>query len=113
MSAETRPTRKFEKTTSQLGTAMMLGWTFGIGIVGFVLLSVIAYALASQDLNLMSLVVVSVLLLFAPPLMTVFWGALASTVFAKEEPSAVGAFSGPSWWELRQPHRVIYQAYFH
>jgi hypothetical protein len=113
MSVETREITALEKATSRLGTAMMLGWTFGIGIVGFVLLSAIAYALASAEFNLVGLVVVCVLLLFAPPVMTLVWGVLASALSIRKSAAAVGAFSGPSWWELRKPHRVIYQAYFH
>jgi hypothetical protein len=90
MSVETKSISKLEKTTSKLGTAMMLGWTFGIGIVGFVLLSVIAYALVSEQLILAG---VCSLVFFAPIIMTVLWGILVSALSLRR--AATDAFPGP------------------
>jgi hypothetical protein len=95
MSVETKSISKLEKTTSKLGTAMMLGWTFGIGIVGFVLLSAIAYALMTERLTL---AVFCALVFFAPLVMTVLWGILVSALSLRR--AAADAFPGPAGGKL-------------
>lgn len=57
-----------------LGTAMMLAWTFVIGILGFVLLLGVYYAMVAQS---QSLLTVCCFLLFSPLLLTVVFGCLS------------------------------------
>ncbi len=98
-----------DRTSMILGAAMMLAWTFWMGIGGLVLLLAVAYSLATQS---PTLGIVCSFLLLAPLMMTIVWGigALCQTV------KAIWALNcnlrGPSWWERRQSHRVIYQAYY-
>ncbi|MCA1960372.1 MAG: hypothetical protein LDL33_06215 [Desulfomonile sp.] len=91
------------------GTAMMLAWTLGIGFVGLVLLLAIAYALVFHH---PAVAVVCIFLLFTPLMLTVLWAVLGAAVAIGERWTAFQAVSGPTWWERRQPHRVLYQAYF-
>jgi len=91
------------------GTAMMLAWTLGIGIVGLLLLLAIAYGLAFHH---PAIVIVCTFLLFAPLMLTVLWGIMGAAAVMGERLAAFQPVSGPSWWEHRQPHRVLYQAYF-
>lgn len=57
-----------------LGTAMMLAWTFVIGILGFVLLLGVYYAMVAQS---QSLLAVCCFLLFSPLLLTIVFGCLS------------------------------------
>ncbi len=57
-----------------LGTVMVLAWTFVIGILGFVLLLGVYYAIVAQS---QSLLAVCCFLLFSPLLLTVVFGCLS------------------------------------
>lgn len=81
MSIATVKTGALDKASSILGTAMMLAWTLGLGILGFVLLVAIAYAMVLQN---QTLVIVCSLLLFSPLLMTVAWGLLSAAEKARD-----------------------------
>lgn len=109
MSIATVRTGALDKAPAILGTAMMLAWTLGLGILGFVLLLAIAYAMVLQN---PTLVIVCSFLLFAPLLMIIVWGLLSAAELAREKWAMHYGVSGPSWWERRQAHRKPYRAYF-
>jgi hypothetical protein len=109
MSVATNTTSTLDRASETLGTAMMIAWTLGIGLVGFGLLLVIAYALVVQS---KTLAVVCSLLLFAPLMITILWGTIKAAAATSEKWSAYNMAFGPSWWERRTPNRVLYQAYF-
>lgn len=109
MSVTHTETRTLDRVTEILGSAMMLAWTFIIGIGGFLLLAATAYAMIAQ---IHSLAIFCICLLSAPLLMTVAWGilSLASELDRRLVPSY--GFLGQTWWEIRPAHRIVYQAYF-
>src|SRR5271157_6344683 len=73
MSVATSTTSALDRTSMFLGTAMMLAWTLGIGIVGFALLLAIAYAMVFHN---SSVAIVCSFVLFAPLILTIAWGIL-------------------------------------
>ena len=109
MSVATSTTSTLDRASMFLGIAMVLAWTLGIGIVGFALLLAIAYAMVFHNY---SLVVVCSFFLFAPLMLTIAWGILWVAEAAKSRLSLLRSVSAPSWWETRQEHRILYQAYF-
>ena len=109
MSVATSTTSTLDRASMFLGTAMVLAWTLGIGIVGFAMLLAIAYAMVFHNY---SLVVVCSFFLFAPFMLTIAWGILWVAEAAKSRVSLLRSVSAPSWWETRQEHRILYQAYF-
>ncbi len=109
MSAATSTTSTLNRASAILGTAMMIAWTLGIGLVGLGLLLVVAYALVAQS---HTLAIVCSFLLFAPLIITIVWGIISAAEAISEKWAAHHRGSGPSWWERRKAHRVLYQAYF-
>lgn len=104
--AENNP---LERATQVLGTAMMLAWTFIIGIGGFLLLMATAFAFITHNHAMAS---ISIFLLFTPLLMTLGWGILSLVGMVLEKLEGKLSFAEPTWCERRRPHRVIYQAFF-
>lgn len=102
-------TGTLDRASMLLGTAMMIAWTLGIGIVGFALLLAIAYTMIFHNY---SLTFVCSFFLFAPLMLTIAWGILWALEAARERLSLTRVVSAPSWWETRQEHRILYQAYF-
>ena len=109
MSVATSTTSTLDRASMFLGTAMMLAWTLGIGIVGFALLLAIAYAMVFHN---SSLAIVCSFVLFVPLILTIAWGILWVAEAEKKRWSLHRDVSAPSWWETRQGHRILYQAYF-
>jgi hypothetical protein len=109
MNVATSTTSTLDRTSMFLGTAMMLAWTLGIGIVGFALLLAIAYAMVFHN---SSVAIVCSFVLFAPLILTIAWGILWVAEAEKKRWSLHRDVSVPSWWETRQGHRILYQAYF-
>jgi len=109
MSVATSTSSTLDRASMFLGTAMMLAWTLGIGIVGFALLLAIAYAMVFHN---SSLAIVCSFVLFVPLMLTIAWGILWVAEAEKERVSLHRDVSAPSWWETRQGHRILYQAYF-
>lgn len=108
MSVASTETSALDKASMILGTAMMLSWTFAIGIPGLAVLLAIAYALVTET---HALAIVCVCLLLAPLFLTVLWGAFRIAATLEERWAPAHSASGPTWWERRGEHRVIYQAY--
>lgn len=94
MSAATPNTDTLDKTSTILGTAMMLVWTLGLGILGFVLLLAIAYAMTMQN---QTLLIVCSSLIFAPLLITLVWGLFSAANLARKRWATQNDVSGPSW----------------
>jgi hypothetical protein len=92
-----------------LGTAMILAWTFVIGIGGFFLLAATAYALLTQNHPLAFL---SILGLCTPLLLTLGWKVLNMAEMMRNKRTKDFNLTGPTWCERRRPFRVIYQAFF-
>jgi hypothetical protein len=109
MNTTTSTTITLERASRTLGTAMMVAWTLGIGIVGFALLLAIAYAMVFHN---QILAIVSSFLLFAPLMLTVVWGILWAAEAAMKTWAIRRHVSVPTWWETRKAHRILYQAYF-
>ena len=82
MNVATSTTSTLDRASMFLGTAMMLAWTLGIGIVGFALLLAIAYAMVFHNY---SLAIVFSFLLFAPLMLTIAWGILWAAEAAKKD----------------------------
>ena|SRR5271157_5998466 len=104
MSVATSTTSALDRASMFLGTAMMLAWTLGIGIVGFALLLAIAFAMVFQNY---SLAIVCSALLFAPLMLTIAWGTLWVAKAAGERLFLLRSVSAPSWLETRQEHRIL------
>jgi amino acid transporter len=94
MSTATPKTYALEKTSSILGTVMMLAWTLGIGILGFVLLLAIAYAMTMQN---QTLLIVCCVLIFAPLLITTVWGLFSAANHARKRWVTQYDVSDPNW----------------
>lgn len=108
MSVARTETSALDKASMILGKAMMLSWTFTIGIAGLAILLTAAYAAVSQS---HLLAILCVLLLLTPLFITVLWGAFRIAAMLAEKFGPASSISGPTWWEQRGEHRVIYQAY--
>lgn len=108
MSTEMSTTRTLDRGAMVLGTAMMIAWTLGIGIVGFVLLLAIAYAMVFQS---HTVAVVLSFLLIAPLMLTIAWGIVWAAKEVSASEAVQHALSGPTWWEQRRG-RALYEAYF-
>jgi len=104
MSVATSTTSTLERASTFLGTAMMLAWTLGIGIVGFTLLLAIAYAMVFHN---SSLAIVCSFVLFVPLMLTIAWGILWAAEAAKERLSLLRIVSAPSWRGNRQEQRIL------
>ncbi len=104
MSAATSTTSTLNRASAILGTAMMIAWTLGIGLVGLGLLLVIAYALVAQS---HTLAIICSFLLFAPIIMTIVWGIISAAEVTNEKLAAHHKGPRPSWWERRKA-RVPY-----
>lgn len=104
MRVATSTTSTLGRASMFLGTAMMIAWTLGIGIVGFALLLAITYAMLFQNY---SLTIICTFLLFAPLLLTIAWGTLWAAEAAKEKLSVLRSFSAPRWWGNRQEQRIL------
>ncbi len=102
-------TSTMERTSLIVGAAMMLAWTLWLGIVGFVLLVAIVSALVWQS---HTLAVVCSFLLLAPVMMTALWGTLQVMEGLRKKWVLACSIPSPTWWDMRQGHRVLYQAYF-
>ena len=74
-------TSTLDRAVMILVTGMMLAWTLGIGIVGFVVLLAIAWALVYQS---HILAVVLSFLVIAPLLLTLLWGVLMAVGLIRE-----------------------------
>jgi hypothetical protein len=109
MSAATSSTYTLDRTSMILGTAMMLGWTLGLGILGLALLLAIAYAMITQSYTL---ALTCSVLLFMPLILTMAWGMFHAAATLEKNWALRFGVAGPSWWERRQAHRILYQAYF-
>jgi hypothetical protein len=109
MSAATSSTQTLDRTSMILGTAMMLGWTLGLGILGFALLLAVAYAMLTHSY---ALAVAGSVLLFMPLFLTIAWGMFHTAATLERSWSLRFGLAGPTWWERRQAHRILYQAYF-
>ncbi len=109
MSTARSSTRTLDRISMILGTTMMLGWTMGLGVLGFALLLAIAYAMACS--SYVPAVACSGLLVL-PLILTVVWGIFHVAAKLERNWSLRFAFGGPTWWERRQAHRILYQAYF-
>lgn len=92
-----------------LGTVMRLIWAFWIGFVGFALLMAIAHAMLAGK---HTMVIICTFLLFTPVMMTVLWGIVMAANMLRKKLLLTLAIPGPSGWERRQEHRILYQAYF-
>jgi len=66
---DTTPTT-LERFWENAGTLMFLGWSLILGLVGFLLLCALAYAMVTENL---ALGVVCGMVLFAPPALAVIW----------------------------------------
>jgi len=79
-----------------LGTAMMLAWTFVIGILGFVLLLGAYYAMVAQSQSLSYSVL---LLAVSPLLLTIVFGclSLAERLVQRFTPFKDDPSSPPNW----------------
>ena len=104
MRVATSTSGSLDRASMFLGTAMMLAWTLGIGIVGFALLLAIAYAMVFHNY---SLTIVCSFLLFAPLMLTIAWGILWAAEAAKERLSLLRIVSAPSWRGNRQEQRIL------
>jgi hypothetical protein len=109
MSAATTATSSFDRTSMMLGTAMMLAWTFWMGIGGLVLLLAVAYAFVNHS---PTLGIVCSFLVFAPLMMTIVWGVAGVCETVRHKWITNCSLPGPTWWERRKSHRVLYQAYY-
>ncbi len=109
MSADMNNKTTLDKATIMLGTVMMIAWTLMIGVFGFVLLAAGAYGITSHRYTL---VTVCAILLFSPLLMTIVWGLFSAIGIVSKQFATDYAMAGPTWWEQRQDHRILYQAYY-
>lgn len=109
MSVASSTTSSLDRACMITGTAMMLAWILQIGIVGLALLLAIAYGLTFHH---PTFAIVCAFLLFAPLILTVLWGILGAAAAIREIWATYDTVSGLSWWERRQAHRILYQAYF-
>jgi len=83
-----------DKAVSVLGTAMMLVWTLGIGIVGFAVLLAIAWASVFQS---HTLAIALGFLVIAPLLLTLLWAVLTAVDLLKERWAVQLVVQRPSW----------------
>lgn len=109
MRATDNTTSGLEKAVKVLGTAVMLSWTFIIGIFGFVILLGIYYAMVVESQSLLGF---CCFLLFSPILLTVVFGCLSLAETLRKELAVSEDSSSPTWWDTRRDFRVLYQAYY-
>ena len=76
MNATTNTTTILERISAILGMVMMLAWTLGLGVVGFVILLGLFYAMAVRS---ETLAVLAFSFLFTPLLMISVWGFFSWT----------------------------------
>lgn len=82
MNTRTNENNASDRGSMILGTAMMLAWTFGIGVVGFVLLLAAAYGLLTQSYTV---TIVCFAVLLTPLMMTLVWGVMKLAEASKKE----------------------------
>jgi len=92
-----------DKAVVILGTSMMLVWTLGIGIVGFIVLLAIPWALATQSHNL---AIVSSFLVIVPLMLTLLWGLLMLVGVIRDKVAAQLSDSSRSRLEEYQIQRA-------
>ena len=97
------------KAAEILGTAMMLAWTFLIGVFGFALLVGVYYAMGAQSQSLLAICCFGLAL---PILLTAVFGLLSLADAMMQKLDIEEETSGPTWWEMRKDFRVLYQAYY-
>jgi hypothetical protein len=97
------------KAASILGTAMMLAWTFLIGVFGFALLIGVYYAMGAQNSSLIAICCFGLAL---PILLTAVFGLLSLADAMMQKIAVEEDTSSPTWWEMRKDFRVLYQAYY-
>jgi len=109
MSVTTSENGTLRRVSTILGTAMMLAWALWIGAVGFALMMAIAYALITENGTMATLCSI---LLFTPVMISALWGISMGADMLAQKLVPILNIAGATWWERRQPHRILYQAYF-
>ncbi len=92
-----------------LGSAAIIGWTVGLGALGVMFLLAVWYAMVAE--SHIPAIICAVLLLM-PLALTLIWGVFSWGAFAAEKLRSVHSDSALSWWDTRQRHRILYQAYY-
>ena len=98
-----------EKAAAVIGTAMMLAWTFLIGVFGFALLIGVYYAMGAQSQSILAICGFGLAL---PILLTVVFGLLSLADAMMQKLEVEDEASSPTLWEMRKDFRVLYQAYY-
>lgn len=98
-----------ERAAAILGTAMILAWTFLIGVFGFALLIGVYYAIGADSQSLLAICCFGLAL---PILLTVVFGLLSLADAMMQKLDVKEDDSSPTWWEIRKDFRVLYQAYY-
>jgi hypothetical protein len=92
-----------------LKSAAIMGWTAGLAAICLAVVLALGYAMAAE--SHIPAVICAVFLL-APLALTLVCGAYSWGTVLAEKIRLLQKDSAASWWDTRQRHRILYQAYY-
>lgn len=98
-----------DRGTIFLGTAAVIGWTAGLGAFGFLFMLAVWYAMVA-DSHVPA--IICAVFLLSPLALTLVWGVLAWGAVIAEKLRRMQEEPALTWWDRRQRHRILYQAYY-
>jgi hypothetical protein len=98
-----------DRGTMFLGSAAIIGWTAGLGVFGALFMLAVWYAMVAES-HIPAIICAAFLL--SPLALTLVWGVLSWGELAAEKLRLMQHDSALSWWDRRQRHRILYQAYY-